>query len=166
VKELPQMAEKVSEKIKKVKSVVELVGKYDWNNVKRYFQHIQEVTGRTVLQKQVDKLKDALRAKEYTKLDRDVYKKHAALFTQEKRLELIKEWEVNTNQKWPTYTEPYYTKSGNIYKQIGDPYDAHHIIEQNFGGEHEWWNMHPAKFPDEHQGGIHGAGSPARELFK
>jgi len=26
--------------------------------------------------------------------------------------------------------------------------------------------MHPAKFPDEHQGGIHGAGSPSRELFK
>ena len=26
--------------------------------------------------------------------------------------------------------------------------------------------LHPAKFPDEHQGGIHGAGSPSRELFK
>lgn len=48
----------------------------------------------------------------------------------------------------------------------GDPYDAHHIIEQNYGGPHEWWNMHPARAPDQHQGGIHGAGSPARELFK
>ncbi|MED3628713.1 hypothetical protein P4478_17130 [Bacillus subtilis] len=35
-----------------------------------------------------------------------------------------------------------------------------------FGGEHEWWNMHPAKFPNEHQAGIHGTGSPANELFK
>lgn len=41
----------------------------------------------------------------------------------------------------------------------GDKYDAHHIIENTFGGEHEWWNMHPAKFPNEHQAGIHGTGS-------
>ena len=26
--------------------------------------------------------------------------------------------------------------------------------------------MHPAKFPNEHQAGIHGAGSPANTLFK
>ena len=36
----------------------------------------------------------------------------------------------------------------------------------DFGGEYEWWNIHPAKFPNEHQSGIHGAGSPANELFK
>lgn len=48
----------------------------------------------------------------------------------------------------------------------GKPYDAHHIIENKYGGDNEWWNIHPAKFPDEHQGGIHGAGSPSRELFK
>ena len=166
ISELPEISEKLVDNIKKVKNAVELVGKYDWNKVKKYFLHIQEITGTAVLQNQIDKLKDALRAKEYTKLNRDVYKKHAALFTQEKRLELIKEWELNTGQNWPTYTEPYYSKSGTLYKKVGDPYDAHHIIEQNFGGEHEWWNMHPAKFPDEHQGGIHGAGSPARELFK
>ena len=26
--------------------------------------------------------------------------------------------------------------------------------------------MHPAKFPNEHQAGIHGKGSPGNELFK
>lgn len=34
-----------------------------------------------------------------------------------------------------------------------------------YGGPHEWWNMHPAKFPDEHQGGIHRKNSPAKKLF-
>ncbi len=33
------------------------------------------------------------------------------------------------------------------------------------GGEHEWWNIHSAKFPNEHQSGIHGTGSAANELF-
>lgn len=27
------------------------------------------------------------------------------------------------------------------------------------GGPLKWYNIHPAKFPDEHQGRIHGAGS-------
>jgi len=111
-------------------------------------------------------LKEALRAKEYTKLAATEYVNHTKQFTSAKRNELIARWELETGQKWPTYTERVYTKNGEIYKEVGDKYDAHHIIEQNFGGEHEWWNMHPAKFPDEHQGGIHGAGSPARELFK
>ena len=53
-----------------------------------------------------------------------------------------------------------------MYKKVGVPYDAHHIIEQNYGGEHKWWSMHPARFPDQHQLGIHGSGSPSKELFK
>ncbi|TPN89237.1 hypothetical protein [Aquimarina algicola] len=51
-------------------------------------------------------------------------------------------------------------------KKLGDPYDAHHIIENHYGGDSKWWNIHPARFPDQHQVGIHGKGSPARELFK
>lgn len=52
-----------------------------------------------------------------------------------------------------------YRKMKN-YMLLGD------IIENQFEGPHEWWNMHPAKFPDEHQSGIHGVGSPSKELFK
>ena len=55
-------------------------------------------------------------------------------------------------------------KRENIRK-IGQPYDAHHIIETNYGGPHEWWNIHPAKYPNEHQAGIHGKGAPSRKLF-
>lgn len=57
-------------------------------------------------------------------------------------------------------------KTGKIIRKKGDKYDAHHIIENTFGGEHEWWNIHPAKFPNEHQAGIHGTGLPANTLFK
>ncbi len=66
----------------------------------------------------------------------------------------------------PLYDKDIFDKSGSILRKKGDPYDAHHIIEQNYGGPHEWWNMHPARAPDIHKGGIHGSGSPARELFK
>jgi len=143
----------------------EAVGKYDWWLVKRYFQHIQDVTGRAVNQKQIDKLKDALRAKEYKKLTEAETAIHRADFNARKN-KIIKDWEMETGQEWPRYTESVYSKTGVELRKPGDLYDAHHIIENKFGGDNEWWNMHPAKFPDEHQGGIHGAGSPSRELFK
>ena len=59
-----------------------------------------------------------------------------------------------------------YNDAGKLIAKKGRKYDAHHIIENKYGGDNEWWNMHPARFPDQHQRGIHGAGSPSRELFK
>ena len=44
-------------------------------------------------------------------------------------------------------------------------YDAHHIIESSYGGPNQWWNMHPARFPDQHQQGIHRAGGPSNQIF-
>jgi hypothetical protein len=41
------------------------------------------------------------------------------------------------------------------YIKKGAPYDAYHIIENVYGGPHEWWNIHPASNPIEHQVGIH-----------
>lgn len=80
---------------------------------------------------------------------------------------VIKECEENTVQEWPVYKDNVVSeKTGKIIRKDGDKYDAHHIIENSFGGEHEWWNMHPTKFLNEHQSGIHGKGSPANELFK
>lgn len=34
-----------------------------------------------------------------------------------------------------------------------------------YGGTLEWWNIHPAKWPNEHQGGIHRADGIWRKLF-
>ena len=158
IKSLKNTTDNIHNGVKKVgneikEKSIELVGKYDWNLVRKYFKHIQEVTGKEIHQKQIDKLKDALRKKEYKKLPPDEYSKHTKNYTTTKREELIKKWEEETGQKWPV-------------DEKGRRYQLHHIIEQQYGGEHEWWNIHPAKFPDQHQGGIHGANSPSREIFK
>jgi len=78
-----------------------------------------------------------------------------------KKNQLIKQWEEETGQKWPTFVN---TK-GKIQE-----YDAHHIIENKVGGKNEWWNITPAKggkrdLGNEHQSGIHRKGAPAEILF-
>ncbi len=57
------------------------------------------------------------------------------------RTQMIQDWEVNTGQSWPEGAQ------------------LHHVIPQRCGGPNQWWNAHPA-FPSQHQGGIHGTGSP------
>ncbi|MBC2068871.1 T7SS effector LXG polymorphic toxin [Listeria booriae] len=134
--------------------------------VRSYIKDVEQRTSRKLAKIQIDALKDALRTKEYTKLNPAETNKHRLAFKQVKN-KLIVEWEQKTNQTWPRYSEEILSaKSGRVIRKTGEPYDAHHLIENTFGGEHEWWNMHPAKFPDEHQAGIHGTGSPAKELFK
>ncbi|WP_281292956.1 HNH endonuclease [Bacillus marasmi] len=113
---------------------------------------------------QIEKLKDALRENIYEKMTPLETLKHRNKFNSVKN-KLIKEWEENTGQTWPRYTKEIYDKKGRLARDIGQPYDAHHIIDNNFGGPREWWNIHPAKFPDEHQAGIHGKGSPSNMLF-
>lgn len=136
------------------------------DTIKKYIRDIEGRTGRELPKNQIEKLKEALRNKEYKKMSPIETAKHRAEFDKVKN-KVIKEWEENTGQKWPMYNENVISeKTGKIIRKKGDKYDAHHIIENTFGGEHEWWNMHPAKFPNEHQAGIHGTGSPANTLFK
>jgi hypothetical protein len=140
--------------------------KIDSDTIKKYIRDIEGQTGRELPKNQIEKLKEALRNKEYKKMSPIETAKHRAEFDKVKN-KVIKEWEENTGQKWPVYNENVISeKTGKIIRKKGDKYDAHHIIENTFGGEHEWWNMHPAKFPNEHQAGIHGTGSPANSLFK
>ena len=73
--------------------------------------------------------------------------------------------EKQTGQSWPRYTEDLYSKNGTLVRRAGQPYDAHHIIESRYGGPNQWWNMHPARFPDQHQQGIHRAGGPGSQVF-
>ncbi|MDM5321821.1 T7SS effector LXG polymorphic toxin [Bacillus altitudinis] len=140
--------------------------KIDSDTIKKYVRDIEGRTGRELPKNQIDNLKAALRNKEYSKMSPIETAKHRAKFDSVKN-KVIKELERNTGQKWPVYNENIISgKTGKVIRKKGDKYDAHHIIENTFGGEHEWWNMHPAKFPNEHQAGIHGAGSPANTLFK
>ncbi|WP_149024324.1 HNH endonuclease [Listeria cornellensis] len=134
--------------------------------IRSYVRDVEQQTGRKLANNQVDMLKNALRAKEYNKLTPDETKVHRRSFNKVKN-SLINEWELKTGQVWPTYSDDIISvKNGSVIRNKGELYDAHHLIENNFGGEHEWWNIHPAKFPNEHQAGIHGAGSPGNALFK
>lgn len=138
----------------------------DSETIKKYIRDMEGRTGRELPKNQIENLKAALRNKEYKKMSPVETAKHRVVFDRVKN-KVIKDWEVNTGQQWPVYNENVISeKTGRIIRRKGDKYDAHHIIENTFGGEHEWWNMHPAKFPTEHQAGIHGSGSPANILFK
>ena len=107
-----------------------------------------------------------MRTTEYKKLSTTEVNNHRKEFNNVTN-KLIKEWELNTNQTWPRYTENVYSKDRKrILRHAGERYDAHHLIENSYGGDSKWWNIHPAKFPDEHQSGIHRSGGPSRKLFK
>lgn len=139
-------------------------GKIDYDLAKDYIRNVETITGLKIHKSQTEQLKEALRNHKFEKMTPIETIKHRNKFNSVKD-KLISEWEGKTGQKWPRYTEEVYDKNGRVARDIGQPYDAHHIIENNFGGPHEWWNIHPAKFPDEHQAGIHGKGSPSNKLF-
>lgn len=140
-------------------------GELNKDLAKAYLRDIEAKTGRKVNKEQIDLIKEDLRNKNYEKLTPRETVKHRSKFTSSLKDKLIAEWEEKTNQKWPRYTEEVLDKNGEVARSIGQPYDAHHIIENNFGGPHEWWNIHPAKYPNEHQAGIHGKGAPSGKLF-
>ncbi|MGM0219160.1 HNH endonuclease signature motif containing protein [Enterococcus sp. AZ126] len=139
--------------------------KLDGKLLRDYVRDVEARTGRKFDKSQIENLKEALRNNEYERMIPKEVAKHRAEFNRKKN-SMISDWEKQTGQQWPTYTEEVIGKNGDAVRKIGDRYDAHHIIENSFGGNNEWWNIHPAKFPNEHQAGIHKAGSPARELFK
>ncbi|WP_141993217.1 T7SS effector LXG polymorphic toxin [Bacillus sp. B4EP4a] len=139
-------------------------GKIDYDLAKDYIRNVETITGLKIHKAQTQQIKEALRNHKFEKMTPVETMKHRNKFNSVKD-KLISEWEGKTGQKWPRYTEEVYDKNGRVARDIAQPYDAHHIIENNFGGPHEWWNIHPAKFPDEHQAGIHGKGSPSNKLF-
>jgi filamentous hemagglutinin len=109
----------------------------------------------------------ALRKQSYSKVPQSQVDANRHAFNKVEN-DLIAEWGRETNQTWPRYAEDVPKKNGEPppARKKGQPYDAHHWIENELDGPATWWNIHPAKFPDVHQGGIHGAGSPLSELLK
>lgn len=98
---------------------------------------------------------DNLRTTRYSRLGTEAGEVHRRGFTATVRRNQIAEWERMTGQTWPRYTEDLVNESGTVLRKAGSPYDAHHVIENIYGGPHQWWNLTPARFPDQHQGGIH-----------
>ncbi len=130
----------------------------------KYLNDIKAQTGLAVSPKQQKLIDEALAKNDYTRLSTAESKAHRAQFNKVKN-ELITQWETQTGQSWPRYTEDLYSKNGTLVRRAGQPYDAHHIIESRYGGPNQWWNMHPARFPDQHQQGIHRAGGPSNQIF-
>ena len=130
----------------------------------RYIDDIQAQTGLAVGPRQQKLIDGHLAKTEHTRLSAADSKAHRAQFNKVKN-DLIAQWEKQTGQTWPRYTEDLYSKNGTLVRRAGQPYDAHHIIESSYGGPNTWWNMHPARFPDQHQQGIHRAGGPGAQVF-
>jgi hypothetical protein len=127
---------------------------------RKYVKEVESITGRKVPGKQVAELKDAIKGKDFKKLDQGQYNAHRKEWDS-KRDFLRKEWERETGQKWPKYKEFVYKDGKQEVKNR--PYDAHHVVKVDHGGPNTWWNIHPAT-PKEH-GVIHGTGSAARKIF-
>ncbi len=112
---------------------------------------MENITGSKLTIKQRHLLKEALQNNQYSLLPKEYTQLHRNAFDKIKP-KLRKEWELNTGQKWPVYeihTNP---------RRIEKPYDGHHIIPVKYGGNNEWWNLHPAHGLYEH-GRIHQTNS-------
>ncbi|WP_157754320.1 putative Ig domain-containing protein [Lysobacter capsici] len=133
-------------------------------STRAYVRDIEAQTGMPLSPQQRGLLANDLRVNEYSRLSPEAAASHRAEFGRVKN-DLILEWQLNTGQSWPTYTQDVLSRNGTVVRRIGQPYDAHHVIESCYGGPNNWWNIHPARFPDQHQGGIHRAGSPGRDIF-
>ena len=105
-------------------------------------------------------MREEMQKQEFTELTPEENYGHRTEFRKQSTKDALRaEWEKQTGQKWPTY-EVQNPKTGKLEPKN---YDMHHIIQNNHGGPHEWWNMHPA-LPEEHQL-IHGRGGVARQIF-
>ncbi len=130
-----------------------------------YARDIEAQTGAKLHPKQVKRLAQELREHKFERLSPAATKKHRRAFRKEVKDQLIKQWESETGQEWPRYSHDVHNSEGVVIRKKGQYYDAHHVIENSYGGPHEWWNIHPAAFPDEHQLGIHRPGGAAEKIF-
>lgn len=131
----------------------------------QYLEEVGSITGIKVKEKQIIAIKNCLKNKTISKIEKNKRKLHDKQYKKVKKSQ-IREWEIKTSQKWPTYSEDVLSKNGSILRQKGDNYDVHHIIEASYGGPNEWWNFHPASHPVQHQEGIHKKDGLADKIFK
>lgn len=146
------------------KTILKVGDKIDKTRFPEYLDDIEKITKREIPTNQKELLEKALTENEYVKLSPEDVEDAAYDFAK-KKSDLILEWEKKTGQTWPRYTEDVYNEAGNLIRRKGQLFDAHHIIEKSVGGPNEWWNLHPARFPSEHQQGIHAAESLASKIF-
>ncbi len=134
--------------------------------MRQYLRDMESITGVPIATEQRLLLKSALKEQKFVKIEGAFEKRSYRNTFDASKKNLIKEWEVNTGQKWPTYTEEVWGKNiTEPYKKIGERYDAHEIIPNSYKGPLEWWNITPAKSPDQHQKLIHGTNSTLNKIL-
>jgi toxin YxiD len=129
-----------------------------------YLKDIERATNRIIPNKQIEILKYKIEHNDYQRLNTKQSHAHRSKFNSRKA-DIIADWERENHEKWPTYKEPVYSRKGKVIRLTGARYDAHHIIENSWGGDNEWYNMIPARHPDEHQKDIHRNGGPADRIY-
>jgi hypothetical protein len=100
--------------------------------IKQYLDHMEKITSLKLHPAQIKLLKDVLREKAFVKLDKAGQGAHRHEFRSRVK-GLMSEWEAKTGQKWPVYDRDYYPEgrtTGRPTRALGEPYDAHHIIQR------------------------------------
>lgn len=129
----------------------------------KYIDHVENSTNLKITKEQKELLYKKLDNKNFKKLDTAEVRAKRMEFNKV-RPEKISEWENHNDSKWPTYKQDVVNEKGNVLRKKDQPYDAHHLIELSVGGPNDWYNLHPASYPYEHQHLIHTA-EVTKELF-
>lgn len=130
-----------------VKGAKEVGEEMDKKLVPKYLKEVEDITDRKIKPDQMEKIQKALKEDIFTKQTPEKNKLHRRLFDNAKD-KLIDEWEKNTGEKWPVYVKDVYNSAGEVIRQAGQRFDAHHLIESCFGGPNAWWNLHPVSCLD------------------
>jgi toxin YxiD len=127
---------------------------------------MEKITNVPIAKEQRVFLKKALQEQKFVKLEGVEAGLYRGEFKKSKDT-LITQWEQKTGRTWPTYTQNVWGKNPvDPYKRIGDNFDAHEIIPNSYKGPLKWWNITPARAPDQHQKLIHGSGSSLNQILK
>lgn len=114
---------------------------------KDYLDQIEFITGRSIPNEERNIVNKYYDSSKYnpTPLSSDELDIITLDFNNRKS-QLIQEWETQTFETWPVYTKD--TRciiEGTCisYRKEGDKYDAHHIIPKSHRGPNEWCNLFP-----------------------
>lgn len=129
-----------------------------------YLRDVEKQTGFRIGHEQRELLKREIKNNDFQKLSTEATREGRVDFAL-KRSSIIAEWEKHTGKEWPKYAEDVVNAEKKIVRKAGHNYDAHHLIENDYGGPNAWYNITPADFPDGHQGGIHRAGGVIKQVF-
>jgi hypothetical protein len=128
-------------------------------------EHFSQVK---MIAEQRGKLAEFVRTTKIEKLEREALDAHQKIY-QKIKDKIMSDHALMTGTPWPTRVKLDKFGSPVIDVKTGLPKiekaQVHHIIPQEYGGPHQWWNASPIFGGAAHQGGIHRANSALREIL-